>query len=51
MLFDTFTRPERLRAYAAIAAYQRTGLQAVCALGFAEIVAQKMQTMEALLRS
>ena len=57
-LFDTFTRPERLRGLRLplqqmrlpLLAYQRTGLQAVVrGLGLLKLLPKKMQTMEALL--
>ena len=50
-LFETFTRPDRLRRLRALLlAYQKTGLQAlVRGLGLLKLLPKKWQTMEALL--
>jgi glycolate oxidase iron-sulfur subunit len=50
-LFETFTRPERLRRMRLpLLAYQRTGLQAVVrGLGLLKLLPKKVQAMEALL--
>jgi glycolate oxidase iron-sulfur subunit len=51
LLFETFTRPERLRRMRLpLLAYQRTGLQAVLrGLGLLKLLPKKLQAMEALL--
>jgi glycolate oxidase iron-sulfur subunit len=50
-LFDTFTRPDRLRRLRApLLAYQKSGLQALArGLGLLKLLPKKWQTMEALL--
>src|SRR5215469_10051723 len=50
-LFETFTRPDRLRRLRApLLAYQRSGLQAIVrGLGFVKLLPKKWQAMEALL--
>jgi glycolate oxidase iron-sulfur subunit len=50
-LFETFTRPDRLRRFRApLLAYQKSGLQAfVRGLGLLKLLPKKWQTMEALL--
>jgi glycolate oxidase iron-sulfur subunit len=50
-LFETFTRPERLRRMRLpLLAYQRSGLQAVLrGLGLLKLLPKKLQAMEALL--
>jgi len=50
-LFETFTRPDRLRRLRApLLAYQRSGLQAFArGLGLLKLLPKKWQTMEALL--
>ena len=50
-LFETFTRPDRLRRLRApLLAYQKSGLQAlVRGLGLTKLLPKKWQTMEALL--
>lgn len=50
-LFDTFTRPDRLRRLRApLLAYQKTGLQAlVRGLGLLKLLPKRWRTMEALL--
>jgi len=51
VLFETFTRPDRLRRLRApLLAYQRSGLQALVRdLGLLKLLPKKWQTMEALL--
>src|SRR5437867_12517076 len=50
-LFETFTRPDRLRRLRApLLAYQKSGLQALArGLGLLKLLPKKWQTMEALL--
>ena len=51
VLFETFTRPDRLRRLRApLLAYQKSGLQAIVrGLGLLKLLPKKWQTMEALL--